>query len=378
MSKKDNTTKTKKRQYRHLTYNDRVKIEFMLSQKDENGKRLYSNARIAKELGVDKSTIGREIKNRIKSKISIITGKITNKPYNAYTAQEDYNFKRGLSKASYILDKFPKMRKYIEDKILKDKWAPDAIVGYMEKNEMYLQDGFTSISTSTIYNAIKNDILKVKIKDMRRMSKFQKHSKDVKKKEVSENKRAYSIERRPESINNREVFGHFEMDTVISSSRGKHSCLLTFTERKTRFEIALRIENKNSDLVVSKVNQLKKHLKKNFSKIIKSITTDNGTEFSKFLDIISGTDTNIYFCHPYASCEKGTNEKHNGMIRYFIPKKTCIENYSKQYIDDVVTWMNNYPRKILGYKTPLEALREEVNDDTLFNLIINIQNKVNT
>lgn len=377
MSIKDNTIKAIKKQYHHLTYDDRVKIEFMLSQKDKNGKRLYSNTRIAKELGVHKSTIGREIKNRIKSKISIISGKITNKPYNAYTAQEDYKFKRGLSKAKYVLDKFPKMRAYIEEKILKDKWAPDVIVGYMERNKMYLQDGFTSISTPTIYNAIRNDILKVKIKNMRRMAKFQKHSKDVKKKEVSENKREYSIEKRPKNINNREAFGHFEMDTVVSSSKGEHSCLLTFTERKTRFEIALRIEAKTSELVVSKINQLKAYLKGNFSKIIKSLTTDNGTEFSKFLEIISGTDTDIYFCHPYASCEKGTNERHNGMLRYFIPKGSYIENYSKHYIDNTVSWMNNYPRKILGYKTPIEALKEELNNDNLFNLIINIQNKVN-
>lgn len=377
MSIKDNTIKIKKKQYHHLTYDERVKIEFMLNQKDENGKRIYSNSKIAQELGFHKSTIGREIKNRIKAKISIISGKITNLSYNAHCAQEDYAFKRGMSKAKYVLDKFPKMRTYIENKILNDKWAPDVIVGYMERNKMYLQDGFTSISTPTIYNAIKNDILKVKIKDTRRMSKFQKHSRNVRKKEVAENKREYSIEKRPENINNREVFGHFEMDTVISSSKGNHSCLLTFTERKTRFEFALRIESKTSEMVVLKIEQLKTYLNNNFSKIIKSLTTDNGTEFSQFLNIISGTDTDIYFCHPYASCEKGTNERHNGMLRYFIPKGSYIENYSKQYIDDAVSWMNNYPRKILGYKTPLEALKEELNDIPLFNLITNIQSTVN-
>ena len=336
----------------------------MINEKDENGKRLYSNTDIAKKIGVHKSTISRELK-RIKSKISVITGKIKNLPYSAYRAQNDYEFKRGLSKANYILDKYPKMRKYIEDKILNEKWAPDVIVGVMNKEKKYLEDGFTSISVPTIYNAIRYGIIKVKITDMRRMTKFEKHTKDVQKKEVPENKRKYSIERRPESINNRLEFGHFELDTVIGSSKGIHSCLLTMTERKTRFEIALKIESKSSEAVVKKVEQLKVYLRKNFSKIIKSLTTDNGSEFSDFLSIISNTDTKIYFCHPYASCEKGTNERHNGILRYFIPKGTNIDDYSYEYINSSVNWMNNYPRKILDYKTPIEALKEEIKDDKI-------------
>ena len=376
MSMKNNTLKKEKKQYHHLSYDDRIKIEFMINEKDKNGKRLYSNTDIAKKLGAHKSTISRELK-RIKSKVNVITGKRRNLPYSAYRAQEDYNFKRGLSKAHYILDDYPKMRKYIEDKILTEKWAPDVIVGVMNKEKKYLEEGFTSISVPTIYNAIRYGIIKVKISDMRRMSKFEKHTKDVKKKEVPENKREYSIERRNENINNRTEFGHFELDTVIGSSKGINSCLLTMTERKTRFEIALKIESKSSEAVVKKVNQLKVYLKKNFSKIIKSLTTDNGSEFSDFLGIISDTDTKIYFCHPYASCEKGTNERHNGILRYFIPKGTNIDDYSFKYINNSVNWMNNYPRKILDYKTPIEALKDEVQNEKLLNKILNIQKMVN-
>ena len=331
---------------------------------------------IAKKLGVHKSTISRELK-RIKSKVNVITGKRRNLPYSAYRAQADYNFKRGLSKAHYILDDYPKMRKYIEDKILTEKWAPDVIVGYMNRQRKYLEEGFTSISVPTIYNAIRYGIIKVKINDMRRMGKFEKYTKDLQKKEVPENKREYSIEKRPKNINNRSDFGHFEIDTVIGKRKGIHSCLLTMTERKTRFEIVLKIESKSSESVVKKVNQLKVYLKKNFSKIIKSFTTDNGSEFSDFLGIISDTDTKIYFCHPYASCEKGTNERHNGILRYFIPKGTNIDNYSFKYINNSVDWMNIYPRKILNYKTQIEALKEEIKDDKLLNKVLNIQKMVN-
>lgn len=221
MSMKNNTLKKEKKQYHHLSYDDRIKIEFMINEKDKNGKRLYSNTDIAKKLGVHKSTISRELK-RIKSKVNVITGKRRNLLYSAYRAQEDYKFKRGLSKAHYILDDYPKMRKYIEDKIKKEKWAPDVIVGVMNKEEKYLEEGFTSISVPTIYNAIKYGIINVKISDMRRMSKFEKHTKDIQKKEVPENKREYSIERRDENINNRTEFGHFDADTVIGSSK-RHS-----------------------------------------------------------------------------------------------------------------------------------------------------------
>ena len=376
MSIKNNTEKKEKSQYHHLTYDDRVKIEFMINEKDNNGKRLYSNTAIAKHLGVHKSTIGRELK-RIKSKINVISGKRKNLPYSAYRAHEDYKFKRAFSKAHYILDDYPEMKKYIEDKILINKWAPDVIVGVMNKEQKFLEDGFTSISTPTIYNAIKNGVLKVKTTDMRRMTKFEKHIKDLKRKEVPENKREYSIEKRPESINNRTEFGHFELDTVIGVQKGIHSCLLTITERKTRFEIILKIESKSSISVVKKINQLKAYLKKSFSKIIKTLTTDNGTEFSDFLSIISGTDTKIYFCHPYASCEKGTNEKHNSMIRYFIPKGKNIDNYTNKYINNIANWMNNYPRKILNYLTPIEALQQEFQNDKIVNKILNIQEVVN-
>ena len=169
MSETNNTTKTKGNQYHHLTYEDRCKIEILVSQKDLNGKRMFNNSYIAKAIGVNRSTISRELRKRIKSKIYIRSGKITNKPYNATDAQNDYIFKRALSKGEYILRQFPKMAKFIEDKIKKDKWAPDVIVGWMESHDYFLKEGFTSITTPTIYNAIRFGILNVKLEDTRRM-----------------------------------------------------------------------------------------------------------------------------------------------------------------------------------------------------------------
>lgn len=376
MSKSDNKPKSKKNQYKHLTIDARAKIQTLIEQLDDNNKRIYSNTYIANYLGVHKSTITRELR-RIKSKVHLKTGTITNKPYNARDAQDDADFKRGLSKAEYIVEQFPKLKKYIEDKILIDKWSPDVIAGYIESHELYLQDGFTSISTTTIYRAIHYGILKVKKEDTRRMTKFEKSGEYKSKGKLPVSKLSYSIELRPEEINNRTTFGNWELDTVISSSKGQHKALMTLTERKTRFEIIGLLESKSKEEVILKFKKIKDYLKSNIKDIINSITTDNGTEFSGFLDIIELTGAKFYFCHPYASCEKGTNEKHNSLIRYFIPKKSLIENYSTSDINNICKWMNNYPRKILDYQTPTEVLQKELQNDKLFNKIINIQKAIN-
>ena len=376
MSEANNTIKLKKNQYKHLTKEDRCKIEALINQIDENGKRQFNNTYIANYLGVHKSTISRELRKRIKSKIMIRTGHIINKPYNATDAQNDYMFKRALSKGEYVLRKYPKMAKYIEDKIKIDKWSPDVIIGYMEKHNIFNQEGFTHITMQTIYNAIRYHIIDVKIEDTRRMKynpKYEYHEE----KNVSENKLPYSIDNRPDEIEKRLTFGNFELDTVLGKKEGQHECLMTLTERKTRFEMIFKLKYKTADEVVNKFNQIKDFMKSNYNKIFKSLTTDNGTEFSKFLEIIKDTKTQIYFCHPYCSGEKGTNEKSNSMIRYFIPKGSLIENYSYEDINDIAYWMNNYPRKILDYKTPLEALLEEFNDKNIINKIYKLQEKIN-
>lgn len=376
MSCTNNNTRNKENQYIHLTLNQRNKIEALINQKDATGKRIFNNSYIADYLGVHRSTISRELRKRIKSKIYIRTGKMTNKPYNAVDAQNDYKFKRALSKGEYKLRNYPKMAHFIEDKIKIDKWAPDVIVGYMKTHNMFLYDGFCSITSPTVYNAIRNNIINVKIKDTRRM-KYDSKYEYKEKKQVSISKLPYSIENRPEEVNDRQIFGHFEIDTVIGTRNGKHECLLTITERKTRFEIIFKLNVKTVDEVVKKINYLKLFMKKHYNKIFKSFTTDNGTEFSDFLGIIAGTNTKIYFCHPYCSGEKGTNEKSNSIIRYFIPKKTLIENYSYKDINKIAHWMNNYPRKILNYKTPLEAILEEFDDKSVINKIYKLQEKVN-
>lgn len=305
----------------------------------------------------------------------IRTGKTRTMPYTAEYAQENADFKRGLSKGEYKLRKNKKLAKFIKDKIKIDKWAPDVIVGYMKTHNYFESDGFESISTPTIYNAIRYHIIDVKLEDTRRMKYKQEYK--YHKNDLPKSKTEYSINNRPEEIEKRLYFGHFELDTVIGTNKGKHECLMTLTERKTRFEIIFKLKGKTSKEVVNKFNKTKEFMKSNYDKIFKSITTDNDSEFSDFLNIIKDTKTKIYFCHPYCSGEKGTNERHNGIIRYFISKGSLIENYSYKDINKIAELRNNYPRKILNYKTPLEALQEEFNNKSVLNKIYKLQEKIN-
>lgn len=168
-----------------------------------------------------------------------------------------------------------------------------------------------------------------------------------------------SIEQRPEEIDEREEFGHWEGDTVYSG-KGKRKttrALLTLTERKTRKEIIIAIPNRKAETVVKALDALERKLgARRFRAIFKSITFDNGTEFAAAEELERSCvnkrlpRTKVYFCHPYSSWERGTNENTNGMIRRRFPKGTNFAAVTNAQIAQAENWINNYPRKILGYK----------------------------
>lgn len=100
--------------------------------------------------------------------------------------------------------------------------------------------------------------------------------------------------------------------------------------------------------------------KGNFKKAFKSITSDNGVEFSNLQSILNKYGIEVYYTHPYSSFERGTNERHNGLIRRFIPKGKSIKDVSLDTIERIQNWMNTLPRKLLNYKTPEKLFYEEL------------------
>ncbi|VKH61350.1 IS1239 transposase [Streptococcus pneumoniae] len=160
----------------------------------------------------------------------------------------------------------------------------------------------------------------------------QKFSLDKKQASINFKPAGQSIEQRPEAINLRLENGHDEIDTVLLT-RAKNYCLLVLTDRKSRHQIIRLIPNKSAEVV----NQALKLILKQHK--ILSITADNGTEFNRLFDVFS--KEHIYYAHPYASWERGTNENHNRFIRRWLPKGT--KKMTPKEVAFIEKWINNYP-----------------------------------
>lgn len=158
-----------------------------------------------------------------------------------------------------------------------------------------------------------------------------------------------SIETRPQVINDRTEPGHWEMDLVIGQKKQGAAALLTMTERQSRQEIIMKVKDKKAASIVAALGQI------NFGGI-RSITTDNGPEFLQYREIRQLLhEAEVYYCHSYAAWEKGTNEIHNRMIRRWYPKGTDFTQIDQAELSDLADWMNHYPRRVLGGRTPQEV-----------------------
>ena len=124
--------------------------------------------------------------------------------------------------------------------------------------------------------------------------------------------------------------------------------------------LILRIPDKTAASVIHAFRTLQKQYSKHWNDIFKTITTDNGSEFADLANLEQVSKTRVYYAHPYTSCDKGTAERHNGLIRRFIPKGDYINNYSLQDIINIETLCNSLPRKILAYHTPDEIFEKKL------------------
>jgi IS30 family transposase len=156
------------------------------------------------------------------------------------------------------------------------------------------------------------------------------------------------IQERPVEIENRTSIGHWEGDTVIGADR--HHCIVTLVERSTGFVIIKKIQARTVEEVNSACIKAIKEHGKNF----KTITFDNGTEFHGYKAIEEKFPVTCYFANPYHSWERGTNENINGLIRQYIPKKSCMKGITQADCDRIAYKLNTRPRKRYGFKTPYE------------------------
>ena len=131
-------------------------------------------------------------------------------------------------------------------------------------------------------------------------------------------------------------------------------------ERKTREYRMIRIPGRDPNGVMEALREVRSQYDEHWDDVFKTIITDNGSEFSLLSGMEKLSNTLVYFAHPYTSCEKGSVERHNGLIRRFIPKGCRIDSFTNEQIRQIEVWCNSLPRKMLGYSTPYELFEDEL------------------
>ncbi|HBJ1652550.1 MULTISPECIES: IS30 family transposase [Clostridium] len=349
MDHQNNNTESRKN--KHLNFKDRMTIELRCNDG-------FSPYKIAKELNRPINTILNEIRRGTTTQIK--QGNYV-EVYLADTGEAVYKNNRQNSCRTFKRLECSDFINYAVDKIKNHSWSPDACVGNALAIGKFERSQI--ICTKTLYNyidlgllAVINADLPMKLRRNTKPAKVKKHKKKLGK----------SIAERPNDINNREEFGHWEIDTVVGEKSNNDCVLLTILERNTRNAIIHKIVSKTAAAVTEVLNNIRNIYGKQFSKVFKTITSDNGSEFADLSALEADTDTKVYFTHPYSSFEKGTNERHNGLIRRFIPKGKRMSDYSLDDIAFIEDWMNTLPRRILNYKTPEELF--ELHLDEIYSI----------
>lgn len=320
----------RERKYNHLNADERDKIAVLRA----GG---ASVAQIGKQLGRDKSTISRELHR------NSATGRRT-----AYYAQFAHQRARLRWLEAHQKDRIPDpmVRSYVEEKI-RAKLSPELIAGRIGIDH----PGF-SISHESIYQYL--------YAEARYLIPFLARGRWVRR------KRGYSrkhrrphipnrtdISCRPEVVSTREEPGHWESDAMVS--RQSKEALNALVERASRLTLLTKLPRNTSEhtsgAIITRLLAFAPALRK-------SITYDNGSENVGHEKVNEALRTASYFCAPYRSWEKGTVENTIGLVRRWLPKKTNLADVPDDKIVEIETWLNNRPRKCLGFKTPLEVFNQ--------------------
>ena len=301
---------TGRRKFQHLTKEKRAQLEILLKIKPK-----ITKVKIAQILGISRSTLYEELKRGTVEQLD--TNLVKHHVYFADAGQRVYEEHRKNSRNPLKLVKAIDFIEYAEREMLKHKWSPDTICGFAAKNHLFEE----TVCTRTLYNYIDQCLLKVRNIDLPLRVKLKtKVHKDRK------NRRIFgdSIEVRPESINNRLEFGHWEIDTIVGTV-DTAPVFLTLDERVSRYRIIVKLPNRTSKAVNQALKKILKSYGNKAKSIFKSITADNGSEFAKLNEV--SKDIRIFYAHPYSSFERGTNEKQNSLVRRFFPKGSSLKKF---------------------------------------------------
>mgnify|MGYP001569715084 FL=1 len=317
----------------HLTQEQRYTIEVL-------NKENYSLTYIGERIGKHNSVIYRELKRNSDKRSGV---------YKADLAERKCK-QRHLEKPKKI--RFTKPIKDFVIYWLKEDYSPEQIVGYAKIS------GFECISVEKIYQHIWDD----KKSGGELYKHLRTQGKRYRKRGASKDKRGQivgriGIEERPKIVDEKDRLGDFEADLVIGKDHKR--ALITANDRASGMLKMSIIESKESEIVKT---ELIKMLGK-YKPILKTITTDNGKEFSQHQAIATELDIGYYFARPYHSWERGANENLNGLIRQYFPKGSSFENITQEQVKIVEEKLNNRPRKRFGYLTPNQVYLQKLTNN---------------
>ena len=327
-----------KKKYKQLDQKERDRI-YLLKEKG------LTNSNIAKRLGRNKSTIGREIKRNTHQKFH---------QYLPDTAGRKADKRRKSSRKKRYVDKHPRLKKSIAIRLEKG-WSPDLIAGRLKRlKKLYLNQ-------ESIYQFIYSiEGKKANMRQYLRRAHRIRHKKSGHKahKTIGIPNRT-DIAKRPKSIDKRTQFGHWEGDTIQFKGH-REKVVTTLVERKSRMVFLIKNNSKHSQGVIDKI---KKKLESLPQKMFKTITFDQGCEFAAYRDLEQQNIRKVYYCEAHSPWQKGSNENMNGRLRWHLPSETDITKITQEELDALAAKMNRCPRKCLGYKTPQEVYFQQYKND---------------
>ena len=351
--------------YRTFKKRDRDKLEALYNAG-------FSIKRIAEELGFTYSGVYYELRRGYYMHRN--HDWTETKKYSAEKAQFVADMNATAKGAPIKLGKDKEFANFVENMVL-EGYSPGAILLYIKEHGLTFK---TKVCRVTLYSYIdKGVFLKISNKNLLRKGERKKKSEEEKQGKKLPNVE-HSIEKRSPEINARLSFGHWEGDSVIGTNK-KGETILTLTERLTRMEIIIRSQDKSAASTVRMLNRLERRIgSRTFREVFRSITFDNGTEFSdvegiEYSPYTKKKRTSVYYCHPYCSSERGSNENQNGFIRRFIKKGTPISEYSNAYIRYVQNFINNYPRAIFNGENSSKRFGSELKKLNIKNFLPHLQ-----
>lgn len=320
--------------YKQLSQKERDRI-FLLKQEGK------TNKDIAKILGRDKSTIGRELKRNKHNKFN---------QYLPDTAERKANKRKKQGRKKNYLEKDDALKKYMLSK-LKLGWSPELIVG-RAKQEIGKLYNYESVYQYIYSISGRKENLREYLRRAHRIRR----KKNGRKHHKGRIPDRIDISLRPKTVENRRQFGNWEGDSVLY--KGHSQNISTNTERKSRYTVILKPKDKSAE---ERAKILNKHFRKLPREAKRTMTFDNGLEFAAHKNITEKTGMKVYFAKTYSSWQRGTNENRNGLIRWFLPKDTDLNFLTEKDFKTVQDAINNRPMKCLNFKTPTEIFNFEMN-----------------